>query len=59
MFLSKYSLYRNNAIASLFRTQYTPDFLIAESYGLRNTIFWESKDLAAEVMHSQSKKHLR
>jgi hypothetical protein len=30
MFLSKYSLDRNNTIASLFRTQYTPDFLIAE-----------------------------
>jgi hypothetical protein len=25
MFLSKYSLDRNNTIASLFRTQYTPD----------------------------------
>jgi hypothetical protein len=30
MFLSKYYLDRNNTIASLFRTQYTPDFLIAE-----------------------------
>jgi hypothetical protein len=45
MFLSKYSLDRNNAIASLFRTQYTLDFLIAEYYGLRNTIFWVTKDL--------------
>jgi hypothetical protein len=47
MFLSKYSLDRNNAIASLFRTQYTPDFLIAEYYGLGNTIFWVTKDLAS------------
>jgi hypothetical protein len=47
MFLSKYSLDRNNTIASLFRTQYTPDFLIAEYYGLRNTIFWGTKDLAS------------
>jgi hypothetical protein len=46
MFLSKYSLDRNNTIASLFRTQYTPDFLKAEYYGLRNTIFWVTKDLA-------------
>jgi hypothetical protein len=47
MFHSKYSLDRNNTNASLFRTQYTPDFLIAEYYGLRNTIFWGSKDLAS------------
>jgi hypothetical protein len=47
MFLSKYSFDRNNAIASLFRTQYTPDFLIAEYYVLRNTIFWVTKDLAS------------
>jgi hypothetical protein len=46
MFLSKYSLDRNNIIASLFRTQYSPDFLKAEYYGLRNTIFWVTKDLA-------------
>jgi hypothetical protein len=46
MFLSKYPLDRNNTIASLFRTQYTPDFLIAEYYGLRNTIFWVTEDLA-------------
>jgi hypothetical protein len=39
MFLSKYSLDRNNIIASLFRTQYTLDFLVAIYYGLRNTIF--------------------
>jgi hypothetical protein len=44
---SKYSLDRNNTIASLFRTQYTSDFLIAEYYGLRNTIFWVTKDLAS------------
>jgi hypothetical protein len=47
MFLSKYSLDRNNTIASLFRIQYTPDFLKAEYYGLRNTIFWVTKDLAS------------
>jgi hypothetical protein len=46
MFLSKYSLDRNNTTASLFRAQYTPDFLIAEYYGLRNTNFWVTKDLA-------------
>jgi hypothetical protein len=34
MFHSKYSLDRNNSFASLFRTQYTPDFLIAYN-GLR------------------------
>jgi hypothetical protein len=39
MFLSKYSLDRINTIASLFRTQFTPNFLVAEYYGLRNTIF--------------------
>jgi hypothetical protein len=47
MFLSKYSLDRHNTIDSLFRTQYTPDFLIAENYSLRNTIFWVTKDLAS------------
>jgi hypothetical protein len=47
MLLSKYSLDRNNTIVSLFRTQYTPDFLIAEYYGLRNIIFWVTKDLAS------------
>jgi hypothetical protein len=40
MLLCKYSLDRNNTIASLFRTQYIPHFLIAEYYGLRNNIFW-------------------
>jgi hypothetical protein len=40
MGMSKHSLDRNNTVASLFRTQYTPDFLIAEYYGLRNTILW-------------------
>jgi hypothetical protein len=49
MFLSKYSLDRNNTIASRLRTQYTPDFLIAEYYGLRNTIFWVTKDLASDA----------
>jgi hypothetical protein len=52
MLLSKYSLDRNNTIASLFRTQYTPDFLIAEYYGLRDTIFWGSKDLASVGINS-------
>jgi hypothetical protein len=46
MFLSKYSLDRNNTIASLFHTQYAPNFLIAEYFGLRNTIFWVTEDLA-------------
>jgi hypothetical protein len=41
MFLSKYSLDRNNTIASLFRTQYTRRY-----YSLRNTIFLMTKDLA-------------
>jgi hypothetical protein len=48
MFLSKYSLDRNNTIVSLFRTQFTPDFLILEYYCLRDTIFWGTKDLASE-----------
>jgi hypothetical protein len=47
MFQSKYSLDRNNTIASLFLTQCTPGFVIAEYYGLRNTIFWVTKDLAS------------
>jgi hypothetical protein len=51
MFLSKYSLDRNNTIALLFRTQYTPDFLIAEYYGLRNTIFWVTEDLASDFVY--------
>jgi hypothetical protein len=38
MFLSKYSSEINNAISSMFRTQYTPDFFVAEHYDLRNTI---------------------
>jgi hypothetical protein len=46
MVLPKYSSDRNNTIGSLFRTQYTPDFFIAVYYGLRNTIFWVTKDLA-------------
>jgi hypothetical protein len=48
IFHSKYSLDRNNTKASLFRTQYTPDFLIADYYGFRDTIFWGSKDLASD-----------
>jgi hypothetical protein len=47
MFHSEYSLDINNTIASLFRAQFSPDFLIAEYYRLRNTIFWGSKDLAS------------
>jgi hypothetical protein len=42
IFLSKYSLDRNNDIFSMFRTQYTPDFFIADHYGLRNTAAWMS-----------------
>jgi hypothetical protein len=30
----------------MFRTQYTPDFFVAEHYDLRNTISWGSSDLA-------------
>jgi hypothetical protein len=48
MLTSKYSVDRNNTIASLYRTQYIPDFLIAEYYGLRNTIFWVAEDLASD-----------
>jgi hypothetical protein len=35
------SLDRNNTgtISSMFHTQYTPDFIVAEYYGLRNTTF--------------------
>jgi hypothetical protein len=50
MFLSKYSSDRKNTIASLFLTQNTLDFLIAEYYGLRNTIFWGTKDLASCIL---------
>jgi hypothetical protein len=36
-------------------TQYTPDFLIVEYYGLRNTIFWVTKDLASDgICHSSA-----
>jgi hypothetical protein len=47
MFLSKYSLDRNNIISSMFRTQYIPDFFEAEYHGLQNTASWGSKDLAS------------
>jgi hypothetical protein len=47
MLLSKYSLERNSTIAPPFRTLYTPDFLIAGYYGLRNSIFLVTKDLAS------------
>jgi hypothetical protein len=39
LFLSKYSFDRNNTIASLFRTQITPDFLVAEYYGFAEHYF--------------------
>jgi hypothetical protein len=39
MFLSKYSLDRNNTIASLFRTQYTPDFLIGSRLINKKPVF--------------------
>jgi hypothetical protein len=32
---------------SMLPTQYITNFLVAEYYGLRNTIFWESKNLAS------------
>jgi hypothetical protein len=51
MFLSNYSLDKNNTIDSLFRTQYTPYFLIAEYYGLQNTSFWVTEDLASGAYH--------
>jgi hypothetical protein len=38
MILSNYSTDRNNTISSMFRTQYTPDFFVAEHCGLRNTL---------------------
>jgi hypothetical protein len=48
MFLSKYSLDRNNALVLLmFRPQYTPEFFLADHYGLRNPTSWLSKDLAS------------
>jgi hypothetical protein len=55
MLLSKYSLDRNNTIASLFRIQYTPDFLIAEYFGLRRV----TEDLASCCSASiRSKGHM-
>jgi hypothetical protein len=35
MWLSKYSLDRTNTISSMFRTQYSPDFFVAEYHCLR------------------------
>jgi hypothetical protein len=32
----------------MLTTQFIPDFFVAEYYGLRNTIFWGSLDLASE-----------
>jgi hypothetical protein len=46
MYYSKYALDRNNAISSMLRTQYAPDFFVTEYYILRNTTSWRSKDLA-------------
>jgi hypothetical protein len=46
MFLSKEYLDSNIAFP-LFRTLYTPDFLVMNHYGLRNTTSWWSKDLAS------------
>jgi hypothetical protein len=40
------SVERNNTMSSMFRTQYTPEFFVAEYYGLRNTSSWGSKDHA-------------
>jgi hypothetical protein len=57
VFPSKYSLDRNNTIASLFHTQYTPDFLAAEYCGWRNTIFWGSSYLASEDLLRKRKLH--
>jgi hypothetical protein len=33
----------------MFRTQYIPDFFVAEHYGLWNTSSWGSKDLASAL----------
>jgi hypothetical protein len=33
----------------MFRTQSTPDFSVAEHYGLRNTTCLYSKDVASEI----------
>jgi hypothetical protein len=54
--------HRRNGIVSIYRilgqeitffqmflTQYIPDFLVAEHYGLRKTTFWGSKDLASFI----------
>jgi hypothetical protein len=46
-YVPKYSLDRNITIASLFHTQFTPDVLVAEHFGLRNTNFGGSEDLAS------------
>jgi hypothetical protein len=34
---------------SMFRTQFPTDFFVSEHYGLWNTIFWWSKDLASAL----------
>jgi hypothetical protein len=38
VFMSKYSLERNNTIFFMFLTQYTPDFFVAEHYMVCETI---------------------
>jgi hypothetical protein len=43
--------YRRNGTGIVFpkfRTQYIPDFFVAEHYDVRNTTSWGSKDLALE-----------
>jgi hypothetical protein len=40
LFLSKEYLDRNKTFFAMLPTQFIPDFFIAETYGLRNTIFW-------------------
>jgi hypothetical protein len=32
-------------------TQFIPDFFVAEYYGLRNIIFWVTKDLASVLQY--------
>jgi hypothetical protein len=49
LFLSKEYLDGNLTFLSMLPTQFIPHFFEAEYYGLRNTIFWGSKDLASEL----------
>jgi hypothetical protein len=48
LFLSKANLDKNITFPPMFHMQYIPDFDVAEHYGLRNTAFLRSKDLASE-----------